>query len=147
MMDWLAIIVATVAKTNPIAEAQVDIFRIRRARVDMLSRELASDRWQILAGGPRNPRNNVALLVRAARLLKRGDELPSELEEQLRLVLKGPEIVRDLPRFGPELSVFDRYEARAASRRKSAVREFDEARARLVPPRKATAPGRSYSPA
>jgi hypothetical protein len=44
---------------------------------------------------------------------------------------------------GPELSVFDRYEARAASRRKSAVRQFDEAHARLMPPRKATAPERS----
>jgi hypothetical protein len=29
---------------RPIAEAQVDIFRIRRARVAMLSRELASER-------------------------------------------------------------------------------------------------------
>jgi len=130
------------AFARPIAEAQVDILRIRRARVDMLSRELASERWQLLAGGPRNPRNKRALLVRSLRLLERG-ELPSELEEQLRLLLKGPEIVRNLPRFGPELSVFDRYEARAASRRKFAVREFDEARARLVPPRKATAPERS----
>jgi len=76
------------------------------------------------------------------RLLETGEQLPSELEEQLRLLLKGPEIVRDLPRFEPKLSVFDRYEARAASRRKFAVREFDEARARLVPPRKSTAPER-----
>jgi hypothetical protein len=47
MMGWLAITKKVadgtpelLAFARPIAEAQVDIFRIRRARVDMLSRQL-----------------------------------------------------------------------------------------------------------
>jgi hypothetical protein len=64
------------AFARSIAEAQVDIFRIRRARVDMLWRELASERWQL-----RNSDNKRALLVRSLRL----PEGPV-LEELLRLL-------------------------------------------------------------
>jgi hypothetical protein len=79
MMGWLAITKGRrrhprTARLRPTDRRGADRYfpHSARARRHAVA-STASDRWQILAGGPRNPR--------AARPLKRGRELASKLEE------------------------------------------------------------------
>jgi hypothetical protein len=106
-----------------VAEAQIDILRVRRARYELIaaaridSEKLLPEDWDIeLARRWGCPKQ-----VRMARSLKRAIE--KEMEEEL----WGPTLGDSISR----AAAMDRYERRALSRRKFAIREFDAARRQI----------------
>jgi hypothetical protein len=105
-----------------VAEAQVDLMRVRRARHAMMTRALDNPRYR----SPRYLRRQIAMLVAVGELLVRGIAVPDDMRKAAfgrpRGALKFALVVADL---AAQLARFKRYERRALSRRKAAVRAFD----------------------
>ena len=117
--------------TRRVAEAQLDIVRVRRARHDLIAAALADPDYV----SPHSKGERAQLLERATNLARSG-RLPPFLDPiitALRRTPNGPDkfalILADL---SPRLSAMDRYERRACSRRKFAMRAFDEERLRFA---------------
>ena len=113
-----------------IAEAEVDVIRVRRARRELLSQTLSASRGRPI--GPRRLRQRLELLDRAVRITTKGRMLPTELSDALIRMEAEEERSKMLPFFGPEFAVIVRYERRALSRRKFAIRAFDEDRPEVI---------------
>jgi hypothetical protein len=111
-----------------VAEAQIDLRRVRFARHQFLSRLLRDPHYDSRA----NTRKKVALL--GFLLRPNAPDMPmATLTKFLCATPKGPEkFATVLSQEAKRLLAMDRYERRALSRRKFAVRAFDEARGRLA---------------
>jgi len=107
-----------------IAEAQVDLTRVRRARHDMLAQALANPSYRSWRG--LKPR--IEMLSQAGELMALGIPLPPEMAHAFQFRHEGPaKFALVLADHSAELLGFRRYEGRAVSRRKLASRALDEA--------------------
>ncbi len=105
-----------------IAEAQLDLVRIRRVRHDLFSKALSDPDYESSA----STRLKMKLVVALARKQGATTPMPSWAEGIVMRKPSGPEkfavILSDMAR---KLAAIERYERRAISRRNSAIRTFE----------------------
>jgi hypothetical protein len=112
-----------------IAEAQVDLARVRRARLDLIASRFADPNYRTSKG----LMGRIAMLRTAGELQMRGEPVPPDMAQA---ILHRPQgaakfavIIAEL---SPQLIAMDRYERCARSRRRQAVRAYDACVARRV---------------
>ena len=112
-----------------VAEAQIDLRRVRALRQELISRALNDPDYDSRS----NWNKKVAIALRIVRRSFRCEDIPEEEARFLESKPEGPDkfttIFADIAQRLPAL---DRYERRALSRRKLAIRAFDAGRTRLV---------------
>jgi hypothetical protein len=108
-----------------IAEAHIDLRRVRHARHQLISQALSDPDYESAV----MKRKKLAVVIRCARTFGPLTPMPDDIVKFLNSKTEGPykfaTILADKTR---QLFALDRYERRALSRRKFAVRAFDAAR-------------------
>jgi hypothetical protein len=111
-----------------IAEAQIDLRRVRHVRHQLLSEPLSDPNYETEAMW----RKKLRAVIRCARIFGPTTPMADDVVELLRSKLEGPEkFAAILSNRSRQLLALERYERRALSRRKTAIRDFDVARRRL----------------
>ena len=105
-----------------IAEAQIDLRRVRHARHQILSQALSDPDYV----SETMLRKKAALAIRILRHSDLDTPMPDNMMEVLNSKPAGPyKFATILADKAPQLLTLDRYERRALSRRKFAIRAFD----------------------
>jgi len=119
-----------------IAEAQIDVCRVRRARHQLLISALYDPDYE----SPATRRKKNELVAKYEKLRAQfplfvrwvAPDFGSNLEQASRWRPEGPQkFAAILSDMGKQLAAMDRYERRALSPRNSAIRAFDDLRRRL----------------
>jgi hypothetical protein len=112
-----------------IAEAQIDLRRVRALRHDLISRALRDPDYDSRS----NWNKKVAIALRVVQRFFQCEDIPDKEARFLDSKPEGPDKLSTIfAEIAQRLPVLDRYERRALSRRKLAIRAFDAERTRLV---------------
>jgi hypothetical protein len=112
-----------------VAEPQIDLRRVRSLRLDLISRALADPDFDFRA----NRNKKVTVALRIIYRCCRCEDIPAEDVRLLESKLEGPDkFITILTEIARRLPALDRYERRALSRRKLAIRAFDVGRSNLA---------------